>query len=86
MNNTNPHYTILKSLYDLYRENKDNNAILEKVKSISWALEHDLNFYQYGYHELAELMTGELAGHKSEPEPHYIEVIEKSLSKLSNEQ
>ena len=30
MSKTNPHYTILKALYDLYNENKDNEAILDK--------------------------------------------------------
>ncbi len=82
MSKTNPHYTILKALYNLYNENKDSEAVLEKVSAIGWALEHELNFDSYGYFELSELIN---YGDQKNVAEHYIRVIEDSLKKLQNE-
>lgn len=82
MNKNNPHYTILKALYDLYEENKGNKAILDKVSAISWTLEHDLNFERHGYFELSELIN---YGDDTHAADHYVQVIESSLQKLKNE-
>lgn len=77
----NPHYKVLKALFDLYNENLANKDILEKVADISWTLEHELGLDNYGYFELSELINyGE-----SDPQAkeHYLEVITTSLEKLS---
>jgi hypothetical protein len=82
MSKINPHYTILKYLYDLYTENKNNKAILEKVSAIGYALEHDLDFDNYGYFELSELAA---YGDQKNAADHYIAVIEASLKALSSQ-
>ena len=79
MSKTNPHNTILKALYDLYNENKDNKAILDKVSVVCWALEHELDFDTYGYFELSELIN---YGNQKNSAEHYVHVIESSLQKL----
>jgi len=82
MSTTNPHYTVLKALYDLYNENKDNPAVLDKVSAISWTLEHELDFDKHGYFELSELIN---YGDQKHAADHYIQLIEESLQKLKNE-
>lgn len=82
MSKTNPHYTVLKALYDLYNENKGNKAVLDKVSAIGWALEHELDFDSFGYFELSELIN---YGDQKNAAEHYVQVIESSLQKLQSE-
>lgn len=60
----------------------NNEAILDKIGTISWALEFDLGFDSQGYHELAGLVKSP-ASDKVSIE-HYTKVIEESLIKLSD--
>lgn len=82
MSKTSPHYTILKALYDLYNENKDNQAVLDKVSAICWSLEHELDFDNFGYFELSELIN---YSNQQNAANHYVQVIEDSLKKLYDE-
>lgn len=82
MSKANPHYTILKSLYDLSRIIEDKES-LAKIAAIAWTLEHDLNFDSYGYFELSELIN---FVDQPDTQKHYTEVIESSLKKLASQE
>jgi hypothetical protein len=77
MNDTKPHHDILQSLYEVYKTSDDKN-VLKNIATVAWSLGVDLQF-DYGYHELSELVENKLSD-KTDGNEHYIEVIEKHLA------
>jgi hypothetical protein len=75
----NPHYTILRSLWELYQNNLDDPKALGNIGDIAWALGMDLG-YNYAYFELAELTTSYLHDPKSiSDDNYYIREIKRQL-------
>ncbi len=81
MTELKPHCEILSSLFNIYK-NSEDELTLKNASSIAWNLGVNLN-YDFGYHELSELIQGKLTNN-SEGEAHYLEVIVRNLSKLKN--
>ena len=71
------HYSILSSLYELYKANTENEVVLRELATIAWTLEHELGFESFGYFELSELAT--YGANNENAKKHYIEVIESLL-------
>jgi hypothetical protein len=72
-----PHATILRALYGLYLDNRDDPKTLQRVQDISWALGSELDF-EYGYFELAELIMSYRHDPNSQLD-YYIDRVEGQL-------
>jgi|GEM_PF-2963066 len=75
-----PHYIILKNLYELWQSSMHDEKMQQSIKWIAWELGVELGF-DNGYFELSELASIDIEKDAS-AEKHYREVIETNLHRL----